>query len=91
VEEYVFETTLVAVVRVRASDENSARKVLTSVLDSPSTADIQLANETNSAWGWNATVTSVAFSTDGSAELVEVDGNEAELPPKPRRHVRRAA
>ena len=42
---FVFETTIDALVRVRAADEDSARKVIPTVLGAPGTADIRLANE----------------------------------------------
>ena len=43
---FVFETTIDALVRVRAADEDSARKVIPTVLGAPGTADIRIANET---------------------------------------------
>ena len=42
---FVFETTIDALVRVRAADEDSARKVIPTVLGAPGTADIRIANE----------------------------------------------
>jgi hypothetical protein len=55
--EYVYEVTLRAVVRVRAVDEEVARKVVPTVLGSPGTLEIGLANENNAAVGQVATVT----------------------------------
>ena len=42
---FVFKTTIDAVVRVQAADEDSARKVAPTVLGAPATADIRIANE----------------------------------------------
>jgi hypothetical protein len=44
---YVFEVKLRAVVRVRATDEEVARKVVPTVLGAPGTLEIGLANENN--------------------------------------------
>ena len=65
--EFDFKVNIVACVRVRASDENSARKVVPTILAAPGTTEIRLANETNSVTGYNATVTDVSFSV-GSVE-----------------------
>jgi hypothetical protein len=43
-DEYVFEVRLRAVVRVRAPDEEVARKLVSSVLGSPGSIQIGLAN-----------------------------------------------
>jgi hypothetical protein len=72
--DYMFEVKLVAVVRVRALEESLARRVLPSVLGSPSTAEISLANETHAGIGWNATLIAVDFSIDENAALFEIDG-----------------
>jgi hypothetical protein len=70
--EYAFQVKLVAVVRVRAADEALARKVVPTVLGSPGTVEIRLANESNASFGLNATVTHVDFSAEGdSAVLLE--------------------
>ena len=71
--EYVFEVKLVAAVRVRASEESLARRVLPSVLGSPSTAEVSVANDNNAALGWNATVTKVSLSVEGRPMLVAID------------------
>jgi hypothetical protein len=71
--EYMFEVKLVAVVRVRASDESLARRVLPSVLGSPGTAEISVANDNHAALGWNATVTEVSFSMERRPMLVAID------------------
>jgi hypothetical protein len=59
--EYVFEVKLRAVVRVRAEDEETARKVIPTVLGAPGTLEINLANQNNVAVGRDATVTEVDF------------------------------
>lgn len=72
--EYAFKVKLVAVVRVRAADEALARRALPSVLSSPGTVDIKVANENNAALGVDALVTDVDFSIEEGATLFEVDG-----------------
>ncbi len=72
--EYAFKVKLVAVVRVRAANETVARRVLPSVLSSPGTVDIKVANENNAALGVDALVTDVDFAIEESAALFEVDG-----------------
>jgi hypothetical protein len=72
--EYAFKVKLVAVVRVRAADETVARRALPSVLSSPGTVDIKVANENNAALGVDALVTDVDFSIEEGAALFEVDG-----------------
>ena len=72
VQEYAFQVKLVAVVRVCATDEVLARKVIPSVLGSPGTAEIRLVNESNNSLGLEATVTVVDFFAKGdSAVLLE--------------------
>ena len=73
--EYAFEVELLAVVRVRASSESSAREVIPAALRAPSADVIRLANDANFVAGGKGIVTEVTFSTEeGSARLVEVDG-----------------
>jgi hypothetical protein len=72
--EYVFKVKVLAEVRVRAVDESVARQVVSSVLRSPSTDEIGLANDNNGAIGRNATVIDVDFDVDGPTTLFEVDG-----------------
>jgi hypothetical protein len=72
--EYTFKMKLLAGVRVRCADENVARQAVCSVLRSPSTDEIRLANDNNSAIGWNATVIDVDFDSDGPAILLEING-----------------
>ena len=78
-QEYAFEVKLVAVVRVRATEEVVARKVVPSVLGSPGTVEISLANESNTMLGLNATVTEVDFSAEGtSAVLLDINGKRVQ-------------
>ena len=72
--EYAFRVKLVAVVRVRATNETVARRALPSVLSPPGTVDIKVTNENNAAVGVNAVVTDVDFSMEENATLFEVDG-----------------
>ena len=58
-DEYAFEVRLRAVVRVRAPDEEVARKVVSSVLGAPGSIQIDLANQHRAAAGRAATVTEV--------------------------------
>jgi hypothetical protein len=67
--EYVFEVRLRAVVRVRASDEGVARKVVSSVLSAPGSVEINLANENNAG----ATVTEVDFVDGKGPRLIKDD------------------
>jgi hypothetical protein len=70
VREYAFQVKLVAVVRVRATDEVLARKVIPSVLGSPGTAEIRLVNESNNSLGSKATVTAVDFFVKGESAVL---------------------
>jgi len=70
------------VVRVRAADENVARKVVPSVLGAPSTVEIRLANESNAVFFKDAIIPKVDFSAEeGSIMLVETAG--ASVAPAP--------
>ena len=69
--EYVFEVKLRAVVRVRAEDEETARKVIPTVFGAPGTLEIGLANENNAAVGQVATVRDVDFVQDNDAQLLK--------------------
>jgi hypothetical protein len=67
VNEYVFEVTLRAVVRVRAADEGAACKVVPSVLGAPGSVEIGLANQNNNAgMGNSSVVTGVEFHRESS-------------------------
>jgi hypothetical protein len=68
---FAFETTIDAVVRVHAPDEDSARKVVPTVLGAPGTTEIALANENNFATGQDAPVVDVGFSI---ASLTPING-----------------
>lgn len=73
--EYAFEVRLRAVVRVRASNEELARKVLPSVLGAPGSLEIELANRNNAGIGRLATVTGVEFAFEKNARLFK-DGKK---------------
>jgi hypothetical protein len=62
VKDFIFKVNFVAVVQVRAADENSARQVVPTVLGAPGNAEIGLANQNNAATGHDARVTDVNFS-----------------------------
>ena len=68
--EYSFEVGVRAVVRVQASNPDMARKVVDSVLGSPGSQEIELANQNNLAIGRNATVTAVDFVQKTRAKLL---------------------
>jgi hypothetical protein len=71
--DFVFKVNLVAVVRVRADDETVAREAVPTVLGSPSTAEIGLANQNNAALGADGTITDANFRIeDGEITLVEM-------------------
>jgi hypothetical protein len=70
---FAFKVNVVAVVRVRADDESVARKIVPTVLGSPGTAEIRLANENNAATGCYAAVTDVDFSI-GSLKPLKKSG-----------------
>jgi hypothetical protein len=62
-QDYELEATITAVVRVRAESENLAREVVTSsALASPSTEEINLANQADLAVGKSTTLVSVDFA-----------------------------
>jgi hypothetical protein len=63
--DFTFKVNLVAVVRVRAADERTARKVVPTVLGAPGVAEIALANQNNVLIGHDAAVTDVNFSMIG--------------------------
>ena len=58
-DDFAFKVNIVAVVRVRAADESVARKVVLTVLRSPGTVEIGLANQNNAAVGLDGMVTDV--------------------------------
>ena len=72
---FTFEATIEAVVRVLAADENSARKVVPTVLGAPGTADIRIANENVAAGlGIQTVIDGVKFNAAPSLTLLEVNG-----------------
>ena len=88
--DFSFEAKLVAVVCVRAADESVARKVVPTVLGSPGTVELRLANEGNAVLAHHVTVTNVDFSVEeGSIKLIETDGVPASAPAirPPRRRI----
>jgi hypothetical protein len=78
--EYAFEVRLRAVVRVRADSKDEARKAVESVLGSPSSAEIGLANQNTVAVGRTPTVTAIDFQHSSDPRLVSGNG------PKSTRH-----
>jgi hypothetical protein len=68
--EYSFEVRLRTVVRVRATSKDEASKVVESVLGSPSSEEIRLANEKNAALGRAATVMAADFQCIGAPRLI---------------------
>jgi hypothetical protein len=78
--EYAFEVRLRAVVRVRADSKDEATKVVESVLGSPGSTEIFLANQNNAAVGRTATVTAVDFQHSSDPRPVSDNG------PKSTRH-----
>jgi hypothetical protein len=76
--EYVYEVKLRAVVRVRAADEAVARKVVPTVLGSPGSVEIELANQHNATIGRAATVTDVDFDLVQENEAQLLKNNAAE-------------
>jgi hypothetical protein len=72
-DDFTLKVTILAKVRVLAADESVARKVIPTVLGSPSTAEIALANQNNAALGVDATIADVDFRIeDGEIALVEM-------------------
>jgi hypothetical protein len=69
--DYAFEVRLRAVVRVRAENEELACKVVPSVLGSPGSVEIGLANQNNAAIGNSSTVTDVEFYQEGRVKRLE--------------------
>ena len=74
-QDYEFEVTITAVVRVRAESESQAREVVSSsALASPSSEEINLANQADFVMGKVATVVTVDFSIEeNSIKLIEID------------------
>ena len=71
---FSFKTTIEAVVRVLAADEDSARKLVPTVLGAPGTADIRIANETiGVGLGIQAVIDDVKFNAAPDMVLIEVN------------------
>jgi hypothetical protein len=74
-QEYLFEVKVVALVLVRAQNENFAREVVTSALGSPSIEEVRLANQADFVMGRKATTVAVDFSVDeNSTKLIKTGG-----------------
>ena len=72
---FAFETTIDAVVRVQAADEDSARKAVPTVLAAPGIADIRIVNENVIAGlGIDAVIDDVNFNSASDLVLLEVNG-----------------
>ena len=80
--EFVFEVSIMALVRVRAETEADARQaVYSSALGSPSADEIRLANQANFIEGKERTITEVDFSiVDNSVKLRNVDEGSSSAP-----------
>jgi predicted Mrr-cat superfamily restriction endonuclease len=71
---FALETTITAIVRVKAPDEETARKVVPTVLGAPATDDVKIINDTNQALGREAEIDDVEFVPSQQISLCEVDG-----------------
>ena len=72
---FAFETTIDAVVRVQAADEDSARKAVPTVLAAPGIADIRIANENVIAgFGIDAVIDDANFNSASDLVLLQVNG-----------------
>jgi hypothetical protein len=76
-----FATTITAIVRVKAPDEESARKVVPTVLGAPGINDIKVINDTNQIFGSEVEIDDVEFVPSHQISLREIDGE-----PVKRRH-----
>jgi hypothetical protein len=72
-DDFAFKVNIVAVVRVRAADESVARKIVPTVLGSPGTVEIGLANQNNAVVGLDGIVTDVDFEI---AKMTRITLNE---------------
>ena len=68
--EFAFEVRLIARVRVRATDEASARRAVPSVIGAPCSAEIALANQGIDVLLPGLMVTAVDFIPDRKVKLV---------------------
>ena len=78
---FTFKTTIEAVVHVLAADEDSARKLVPTVLGAPGTADIRIANENvGIGLGIRAVIDEVKFNAAPGLTLLEVNGECVKRP-----------
>ena len=75
---FAFKTTIDAVVRVQAADEDSARKAVPTVLAAPDIADLRIANENATGLGIDAVIDDVNFNSASDLVLLEVNGERVE-------------
>ena len=71
---FAFKTTIDALVRVQAADEDSARKAAPTVLAAPDIADLRIANENATGLGIDAVIDDVNFNSASDLVLLEVNG-----------------
>ena len=71
---FAFKTTIDALVRVQAADEDSARKAVPTVLAAPDIADLRIANENATGLGIDAVIDDVNFNSASDLVLLEVNG-----------------
>ena len=67
---------------MRGSDDDLARKVVTSILSAPSTDEIKLINGVNALRGVHATITEVTFPVDQGSLCSLKSTGEAANPQK---------
>jgi hypothetical protein len=67
-------TTITAIVRVKAPDEESARKVVPTVLGAPGFNDVKAINDTNQSQGSDAEIDEVEYVHSHQISLCEIDG-----------------
>jgi hypothetical protein len=78
VHSFAFKVEVVGTVRVRASGESEARKVVPAVLLLPGPDEVRIANESNVSIGWEATITSVNFHVKGGLTLTRINGKKVQ-------------
>jgi len=67
-------TTITAIVRVKAPDEESARKVVPTVLGAPGFNDVKAINDTNHSQGSEAEIDDVEYVPSHQISLCQIDG-----------------
>ena len=75
---YVFRVNVAGTVRVQATDELEARKVVPAVLLLPGPDEVRMANDSNAKIGWEGTITAVNFRVKGGIVLVRTNGEKIE-------------